>query len=358
MIAAALAALLTTTPTTVSKLGPHVFNPIDTDAQAFLANCPRAAVFVAQPATGSAIVALRNRCPQTEIVVRAEIVVTYATQTTTASAAADDFWGRLQATLLDIQPQNVDWLEGPHEVEQLPDWTASAANAQWVADFWSRLADLMHAVPYKPLVGSIPSGLASGSIGYFKTISDAMKQKSYTWGWSYHAYSPTLAQSTSAEASTSLLFRTIRTQCALAGFPLILTEVAQGPVGWKARGTNGLDYLNWFEWFDGQLQLDADVRGAALFQFGASPRFASFDLAGLGSQLGQWLETASFPDAGVGDGGTTGGRDAASGTGSTGQVGPGEGFVAPTYGCSCTAAEAWSLPLWALLAVGIRRRRR
>jgi hypothetical protein len=300
-------------------------------------------------------------------VVRVEVSAKYLV-TQVPESAADDFWQRVQDGLVDIAAQHVDWLEGPHELDNIPDWTHDAEAAHWYAAFWSRLADQMHSVPFNPLVGSIPSGapaldgeLNAGSKNLFKPIAEVMKSKSYRWGWSASAYSQELSQSASTEAGTSLRYRAIHDQCGLGTVPLVLSEAGQGPVGWKAREppTTGAAYLAWLEWFDGQLQADAYLQGAALFELGAEGRYASYDLAPLAKDLGSWIRAASFPDAGVGDAGLATADAGSAGGGSGGLPAQSSGdYALPERGCGCSGSGAASLPLAALLlALAVRGRR-
>jgi hypothetical protein len=370
MIPTLLAALLAAAP--ASKLGPFVWAPFDNDAAVVLDACPAVAVFVVpNPATGSALVARRNACPRTTSVLRVTVSVQYDTTSRLPETAADDFWGRMQGSLGGIEPQTVDWLEGPHETDQIP-WTRDLTAAQWYASFWSRLSDSMHAAQFNPLVGSIAVGtpaldgdLGQGSTNLFKPIAEAMKKKSYPWGWSYHAYSAGLSQSASVEKNTSLRYRIIRDECALGGVPLILGEVGQGPVGWLSHQppTSSSAYLAWLKWFDGQVQQDPEVEGAALFQFGDTVTYKSFDLAALASDVSLWIATASLPDAGTSDAGTSDGGAAGSdagGSGGSSSTVPvvGSGYVPPAHGCSCSGADAACLPLVGLLALALRGRRR
>ncbi len=354
-----------------SKLGPVVLtNPYDQGAAALLNHCPAVAAYVAPaPSLSDALVTLRNACRNTQIVVRVAVSAKYDVAADPA-ASAKSFWLTMQGSLGGIQPATVDWLEGPHGFDNIPDWSKDATAAAWVATFWSNLADQMHASQFTPLVGSIPSGapalngeISAGSTNLFKPIAEAMAKKTYLWGWSYQAYSPTLKESAPLEAATSLRYRAIHDECALGSTPLVLTEAGEGPTtGWKAAATPGATYLAWLEWFDGQLYLDPYVQGAALFQLGNQGTYESFDLSALSSDLGQWIQSAAFPDAGLVDGGPRdagGGDGGSSGGGGSGNTGvpSGSGYELPAKSCGCSGAGAAAAPMAALAALALRRRR-
>lgn len=369
MSAALLAVLLAAAP--ASKLGPAVLaNPFDAGAALLLSRCPAVASFVAPaPSLGDAIVTLRSACPKTQIAVR--VAVSSKLDATSApETAAQTFWSAMQqGGLGGIVPATVDWLEGPHGFDNVPDWSEDAAAAAWVAAFWSRLADLMHGSQFNPLVGSIPSGapaldgeLAAGSTNLFKPIADEMKKKTYRWGWSYQAYSPILSWETAVQAASSLRYRAIHDQCGLGEIPLILTEVGRGPMGWKEAGTSSATYLAWIEWFDGQLQLDSYVQGAALFQFGDQVASATFELGALALDLGRWIQSPSFPGAEVADAGSDGGQvssgDAGGGAASFSAPAQASGYdLPPASGCGCSSPGA-AVPAAAAAALSLRRRRR
>lgn len=352
-----------------SKLGPAIAaSPYDQGAAALLDHCPAVASYLApMPSLSNAIVALRQACPKTQIAVRASVSAKFDS-TSDPSAAAQSFWLTMQGSLGGVAPATIDWLEGPHGFDNVPDWSKDAAAAAWVASFWSRLADLMNEAQFHPLVGSIPSGapaldgqLAAGSTNLFKPIADEMKKKTYRWGWSYQAYTASLIRETALQAASALRYRAIHDQCALGDTPLVLTEAGQGPSsGWGALGTSSANYLAWLQWFDGELQLDSYVVGAALFQFGDRGTYASFNLGDLAADLGRWLQDPSFPDAGnpARDGGSGGGGDG-GGNGGSGNSGLPSvpGYELPARGCGCSSAGALAAPAAALAALVLRRRR-
>jgi hypothetical protein len=79
------------------------------------------------------------------------------------AASANDFWSKMTSQSLNAAgPANqIDWLEGPNELDNLPNWYNDLTAANWVASFWSALADLMHNAGYNPLVGSLVAGQPS-----------------------------------------------------------------------------------------------------------------------------------------------------------------------------------------------------
>lgn len=147
-----------------SKLGPSVLGaPDNAGAVTILNACPRVAKWTA-PMSGIdlAIANYKSRCPEGAVILRVYVSPSMATYSTTndAAASANDFWNKMLAQGLGSsgQPNQIDWLEGPNELDNLPNWYNDSAAADWVASFWSTLADLMHNAGYNPLVGSLVGG--------------------------------------------------------------------------------------------------------------------------------------------------------------------------------------------------------
>lgn len=154
-------------------------------------------------------------------------------------------------------PNQIDWLEGPNELDNLPNWYNDPTTANWVASFWSTLADLMHNAGYNPLVGSLVGGQPSPAT-VFAPLAAAMKSKAYKWGWNYHSYTFGATTSVSTETAYALYYRQVRDQNGLAGIPLVLSEggyLTTSSTGWQGRLTND-QYLSWLKWFDAQLKQD------------------------------------------------------------------------------------------------------
>ena len=157
-----------------------------------LAACPRVAKWV-MPNAGVdlAISSYKTQCPSGTVILRIYVPASLATYVVANDpvASANDFWSKMSAQGLSAisHPAEIDWLEGPNELDNLPNWYNDAASAMWVASFWSSLADLMHGAGYNPLVGSLVSGQPS-PVTTFGPVATAMKSKAYKWGWSYHAY--------------------------------------------------------------------------------------------------------------------------------------------------------------------------
>ena len=266
-----------------SKLGVHVLRGCGDCVSRLLDACPAVVKLLAGEGN-DCVAAYRARCPAGTVVLRVFVgqEVRYDASDD-ATAAADDFWMRMQAGLGDFDPSEVDWLEGPNELDNLGDWYHRFAEAEFFAAFWDRLADLMNGAGYHPLVGSIAVGnpaLAAerpaddpdaSDLNYFAPIAEVMRSKDYPIAWAYHAYTSTLSMDASGdEAYWSLRYRIIRQQAGLDGFPLILTEGGQdAPGGWIELGTDRDRYLDWLRWFDGEMRRDPDVVGVSLFQAGS-----------------------------------------------------------------------------------------
>ena len=262
-----------------SKLGPHLLgDPNDPAAQTLLAACPRVAKWVgADPASLSAF---RTRCPQSAIVLRIYVpsTVHYAA-TDDAALSANDFWVRIQPDL--PPPALIDWLEGPNELDNLPDWYHDMTAAEWFARFWDALADQMNAAGYHPLAGSIAMGNPALD-GEMNPLAGVLRSKPYLVGWSYHAYADDLTQ---LDPWTLLRYRML----GMSGIPLVLTEGGQDGDrgGWRSsqRSTAPTEYLDFLARFDRELARDDDVVGVTLFQVGDRTSWADYDLSPIASDL-------------------------------------------------------------------------
>lgn len=364
------ALLLLALALTPSKLGVHELGDVqDQGLNTILNACPRAVKFLTPDGNVPPAIALfRSMCPQSKVVLRVYVdSTTHYAITESATADADDFWTKMQGGLAGIDPTKVDWLEGPNELDNLPDWYHDYPTAQWMGQFWPRLAQHMAGAGYHPLVGSIAVGnpaLAgengTGSPDYFQPVADAMKAWGPAWAWSYHAYSQNLSTDVPTESWLSLRYRRIRDECGLAGVPLVLSEGGQDkPGGWQTVGTPPATYLAWLEWLDGQLQVDAEVVGVTLFQAGEHTTWQGFDLGPIATGLAAWIAggaaDAGFPDAGPSDAGAGDGGD--GGGGGSGSKPPGTGQLggATKSGCNCGVDGAALLALFGA-AAAVRRR--
>ncbi len=229
----------------------------------------------------------------------------------------------------------LDGVEGPSE--------PIAASPDVLAQFWSAFADLVNGQALRPIVGAVGSAaLTSGAGGTdgFCATATAMQPKTFDWWWSFHAHSP-ITQDLATEGSPTFGFRQIQSDCTLTGRPLVVSEA--GPANRPWASTDG----PWLAFFDAQLALDADVRGAALAAAGLS-------------QVETDLLNALTNGPAAADGGVDGG--AADGGG--GGVVPGDGTspggpLVPvhTKGCSCGSPGAAALAILPVL-FAIRRRSR
>ena len=212
------------------------------------------------------------------------------------AASANDFWNKMAAQGLSLAgpPSNIDWLEGPNELDNLPNWYNDATAASWVASFWSTLADLMHNAGYNPLVASLVGGQPS-PVAMFAPLATAMKSKSYKWGWGYHSYTFTASTDVGTENAYALYYRQVRDQNGLAGIPLVLSEggyLTPSSTGWQGQLTSA-EYLSWLKWFDAQIKSDPEVLGFTIFQVGNNTDWQSFDLTPMAQDLATYLKTGS-----------------------------------------------------------------
>jgi len=282
-----------------SKLGPHILgSPSNSGAVTISDGCPRVAKWVA-PSAGidAAISSYKSRCPGGIAILR--VFVPSITAYSTADdpiASANDFWNKVSTQgLSDAGPASqVDWLEGPNELDNLPNWYSDPAAANWVASFWSTLADLMHTAGYNPLVGSLVAGQPS-PVTVFGPVATAMKPKAYKWGWSYHSYTFGATTNVGTETAYALYYRQVRDQNGLAGIPLVLSEggyLTPSSTGWQGQLTND-QYLAWLKWFDSQMKQDPEVSGLTIFQVGNTTDWQSFDLTPIAQQLKSYLSSGS-----------------------------------------------------------------
>jgi hypothetical protein len=283
-----------------SKLGPHVLTvPNNAGTATILDACPRVAKWVA-PDVGidSEISSYKSRCPGGTVVLRVYVpgsVAAYSVADDPA-ASANDFWKKMSTQGLSAagSPSQIDWLEGPNELENLPNWYNDLTAANWVASFWSSLADLMNKSGYSPLVGSLVSGQPS-PVTIFAPLATAMKSKAYKWGWSYHAYTFGATTSVSGESAYAHYYRQVRDQNSLAGIPLVLTEggyLTPSSTGWQGQLTKD-QYLSWLKWFDTQMMQDPEVVGFTIFQVGNTTDWQSFDLTPMAQDLANYLTGGS-----------------------------------------------------------------
>jgi hypothetical protein len=347
-----------------SKLGPYVLNPIDDSALLLLDACPRVAKWqIPDPGVASAIADFRTGCPDSQVVLQVTLsAVSRFSLAETPDLKASDVWGSMNALLSEysVFPANVDWLEGPYELYQLPDWGTDTEAADWVAEFWSALADRMNAAGWRPLIGSIPATYSSTALPFtenpFKKVADAMRGKDYSWGWSYHAYATTTDAS---DASDSVLhYRTIRDECDLAGEPILLSEAGlRNSIGkgWQQMGIPAADYLAWLEWLDGRAQEDSEVVGAIIFQIGDHEARGSYELGPLASDLADHLVAAAAPDAGPGSEWDGGGSTGSGGFGN--RVPEGYYQPLPRSGCGCSQIGGEAMVIcFAFFLRGTRKR--
>lgn len=218
-----------------------------------------------------------------------------------AVASANDFWNKLLAQGLSAagQPNQIDWLEGPNELDNLPNWYGDASAAQWVATFWSALGDLMHNAGYNPLVGSLVAGQPSPAT-IFSPLAMVMKSKRYKWGWSYHSYTFAAMMSVNTESTYALYYRQIRDENGLAEIPVVLSGggyLTTNSTGWQGQLT-GNQYLSWLTWFDAQIQQHPEAVGLTIFQAGDTTQWHSFDLTPIAQALANYLTTGSRWDTG------------------------------------------------------------
>ncbi|HXJ90392.1 MAG TPA: hypothetical protein VMS18_26505 [Candidatus Binatia bacterium] len=287
-------------PLSSSKLGPHILGaPNNAGAGTILGACPRVAKWVA-PYAGIdlAISSYKSRCPGGVVILRVYVPSSMAVYGAAddPTASANDFWNKMSTQGLSAAgpASQIDWLEGPNELDNLPNWYSDPTTANWVATFWSSLADLMHRAGYNPLVGSLVAGQPSPA-SVFSPVAAAMKLKAYRWGWSYHSYTFGATTSVSTEAAYALYYRQVRDQNGLAGIPLVVSEggyLTTSSTGWQGQLSSD-QYLSWLKWFDAQLKQDPEIPGFTIFQVGNTTDWQSFDLTPFAQELANYLTSGS-----------------------------------------------------------------
>ncbi len=297
-------------PTNALKLGIHELGPVnDPPTLTLIGGCPRVVKWLSNGGISNsdiagAMASYRAACPRSTTVLRVYVdASTHYATTDSATADAADFWQKMQPGLTGIPPSSIDWLEGPNELDNLPDWYHDLPTAQWFATFWAALADTMNAAGFHPLVGSIAVGnpalagdLGPGQPCAMQPLATVITGKGYRIGWSYHSYTPNAQENEANELYYSLRYRLISQQTTLAGVPIVLTEGGEdAPGGWQGI-TPPATYLAWLRWFDGEMHADADVTGMTIFQVGNRTNWNAFDLGPIASDLAAY---ESSPAAGL-----------------------------------------------------------
>ncbi|HZG69482.1 MAG TPA: hypothetical protein VEZ12_22300, partial [Herpetosiphonaceae bacterium] len=223
-------------------------------------------------------------------------------------ASATDYWQKALLPAVSVlsaaDRQLIDYISGPNEYNNTPP-LGSAAEAEWVGAFWSRLADLIKEAGFRPNLGEIPVG--HPDIGKLDQIMPALAPalrhiRSLDGVWSYHAYTLQYTTDPGVEIWYSLRYRQLYSYLRqhfpdLGDMPMILTETGvdergdPATSGWKARG-DAAKYKNWLTWLDKEIQLDPYLIGATIFQIGDS-YWSSFDIEEISGWLAGYLSAAA-----------------------------------------------------------------
>jgi len=226
--------------------------------------------------------------------------LTYKHTTHDPVASATDYWQKALLPAISLlsaaDRQLFDYLSGPNEYSCTPPLN-SAAETEWVCQFWVTLADLISQAGFRPNLGEIPVG--NPDIGKLAEIMPPLVPalrhiKSLGGCWSYHGYTLQYTTDPGVEVWYSLRYRQLYTYLEknypdLSDMPMILTEAGVDErgdpttSGWKARG-DAAKYKNWLTWFDRELKLDPYIIGAAIFQVGDT-YWSSFNI----EEISDWL---------------------------------------------------------------------
>jgi hypothetical protein len=359
MVSLLAASLLTTTLVAASTLGVDVEGP-GTPATTLLAKCPPVARFHVTDAggggslsTGDAALLVqtyRHDCVGGQVIIQ---VGGIASITSLSNPSVDWINWQIQAASAGAAPN--DWVEGPNQL--------TSFDPQVFAQYWSGFADLVSGSTYRPIVGGLITGpqpavsLADGGTeNAFCATLRVMKVKGYPWAWSYHGLSTTLQKDATVEASTTLGYRQIASDCAANGGPvsstIFLSEAGRAVGPWQAAD------LDWLAWLDGQLLQDG-VAGAALV-VAAPASDNSLSLDPIVTPLAAYFANptpggTTSPDAGA-DAGTP---DAGGGSGTITPHPPGGGDAVPPKSGGCASAPGLALlGLLVPVAALARRKRR
>jgi hypothetical protein len=272
-----------------------------------LGGCPRIAKWIggagAGPGLGFAqlaeMAAYKCACGGTTVLRVYGPADTYAT--------GDDLWNARYAFLETAEPWQkaaVDYLESDNECDAGHCWFAAgdptyAPSVAAMADYATFLEQWIARAEqhgFRPLVGNLSVGTPAGNIddcaagdgalAFGALVPALLAARDAGGGWGYHGYTDQWSQDAAAGMMPYKPFRyrkLIACHPEVATVPLVLTEAgfdlggnpdAHGYLvngGWAAYGP-------WLAWFQGQLDLDAYLVGAALFAFAPPGSWSSFRL--------------------------------------------------------------------------------
>jgi len=208
--------------------------------------------------------------------------------------SAQNFYQKVIASGLKLLGENkklFDYIEAPNELDSTPGWE-SLENILWLTKFWEELVSLNAKSGIKTCIASIPVGNPPGSYEEIKTkfqifLPALQKAQQHGGAICYHAYSLEYSQDTNKEIYSSLRYRLIHQAITeidpnLSNLQFVLSEAGidqngnPQESGWQARG-GVQQYMNWIDWFDGQINQDNYVIGATLYQIGDG-YWSSFNL--------------------------------------------------------------------------------
>ncbi|NLE60558.1 MAG: hypothetical protein GX616_19605 [Planctomycetes bacterium] len=298
---------------TNSRLGAHAMVTYTAPAAQFVSAGPRIhKILDANGAMMQSVRDFKTANPSGKTVIRVYTGKAYALQDN-PTTCADDWWNTILAPQLNgLSPSDralIDYVEGPNEGDSTPTWSSVAA-AQWFNTFWIRLAYLIANAGFKPCAFSISVGNPPGDINNIHQMLDAIVPalracKSYNGAWSYHSYTIPYSKDLNAELWSSLRYRQYYEYFAqyypdLVDLPLLLTEGGADcqpnmPGGGWRGGGDLAKFIDWLEWYDGQLMQDPYVVGCTLFQTGAFASWQAYDIDEVCPWLAGHLATATPP---------------------------------------------------------------
>lgn len=285
-----------------TKLAPHHLGD-SPELRTWIAACPK--LLKVMGADMSVVSAYKSQCDGGKVIVRVWVSPSVAHYSGDGDGRADaeDFWNRGYASVRSLsasQKAQIDYLESANEFDNFDPYK----DPNYYNAFFSRFAELAAAEGFHPIVGEIAVGNLDGDVSSCdgagidkmrKLVPSFQEAASFGGGWSYHAY--TLDGAKSANEDFPFRYRAwARCIPELNSIPLFLTEAGldkdgdANTSGWQAR-MSASEYVDWLEWFDGELQNDPYVVGATIFAIGGSG-WSSFQLGPIVPQLVDWTNAS------------------------------------------------------------------
>ncbi len=300
------------TPTKIpypSKLGINLLSTYSTGAKTIIAAKPKIIKVMDPQNIGGLMTAVKDYkkiYPSGIVIIRVYNADKKYTLGNDPTAAAEDFFATVISPAIQKLGGNMsyfNYLEAPNEFDNTLGWD-SLENVSWLNGFWLRLIELNKSAGIKTCATSIPVGNPPGSYEEIKnkmeTFSGALtKMKETGSAFCYHAYTLNYSTNTGTENYSSLRYRMLHqimgeVNGGFSSIPFVLSEAGVDKEGnpktsgWQAQGSAS-KYESWLAWFDKEMNNDAYVIGATLFQIGDG-HWSSFDLEPIANWLANYIK--------------------------------------------------------------------